>query len=70
MQIKSQRQIYLDNLKAKTREFGLKIIEDYNAGMPVPQIAQKYTNPKTGKPYSAGRIHAIIKQMREESKSV
>jgi len=66
MQIKSQRQTYLDNLKAKTREFGLKIVEDYNAGTPVPKIAQKYTNPKTGKPYSAGRIHAIIKEMRDQ----
>lgn len=66
MKVISQRKLYLKRLKEKTRELGLKIVADYNAGVPVDEIAAKYKNPKTGRPYSRQRIYAIIRQMRSD----
>lgn len=65
MQVINQREIYLENLKLQSRKFWRKIVADYNAGIPVPEIARKYTNPRTGKPYSRAHIHAVLKYMRE-----
>ena len=65
MKVISQREIYLDNLKKEARIFWAKVVEDYNAGVKPEDIAQKYINPRTNKPYSRQHIHAIIKKMRE-----
>jgi hypothetical protein len=65
MKIIRQRESYLENLKRTTRKFWVKVVADYNAGIPVPEIASKYTNPKTNRPYSRQHIHAILKKMSE-----
>ena len=65
MKVINQREIYLKKLKEETRSFWLKVVEDYNSGMKPDDIAKKYINKRTGKPYSRPHIHSIIKQMRD-----
>lgn len=66
MKVISQRKQYLDQLKRETRKFWVQVVEDYNDGVPVPEISQKYVNKRTGKPYSRQQIYKIIKAMRDD----
>jgi len=67
VEVISQRENYLKNLKDSTRKFWLKVVEMYNDNISPTVIASKFTNPRTGKPYSRQHIHAIIKKIREET---
>lgn len=51
--------------KKEAREFWLRVATDYNAGMTPKEIAERYTNPNTGKPYTREHIHWILKKLRE-----
>ena len=66
IKIIDQRKQYLENLKKETREFWLNVVADYNGGMNAKEIAAKYINPRTQRPYSRQHIHAIIRKMREK----
>lgn len=66
MKVINQRELYLEQLKLKSRKFWRKVVELYNQGTPVPEIAKKFINPRTGKPYSRQHIHAILKYMRDK----
>jgi len=66
MKVVSRRKIYLNELR-KARNFWPKVVELNNQGMKAEEIAQQFTNPKTGKHYSRGHIFRILRIMRKES---
>ena len=50
--------------KREASEFWLKVATDINAGMTPDEIAGRYTNPKTGKPYTRQHIYWVIRQIK------
>jgi len=65
MKIKRQRELYLENLKRKTRKFWVKVVADYNSGMTAREIAKKHINPRTGKNYTREHILTIVREMQK-----
>lgn len=45
-------------------ELWVKVATDYNAGFSPEQIRHRYTNPKTGKPYSRGYIYWVLNKVK------
>jgi hypothetical protein len=45
-------------------ELWVKVATDYNAGMSPEQIRNRYTNPKTGKPYTRGYIYWVLNKIK------
>ena len=43
----------------------IKIAEDYNKGIPVKDIAKKYTNPITKRQYSIPYIYWVLKRIQQ-----
>lgn len=62
MEIKYQ---YQEKRKQKAMAFWLKVAEEFNSGIPAQKIAKRYTNPLTGKPYSASNIYYILNQLKK-----
>jgi hypothetical protein len=50
---------------AKAKEFWAQVATDVNAGMTAKQIANRYKNPVTGKPYTREHIYWVIKQLNK-----
>jgi hypothetical protein len=46
----------------RIKQFWMQVIQDYNAGIPVPIIAKRYRNPQTGKHYHRTHIYWILRQ--------
>ena len=42
----------------------IKIANEYNSGIPVPEIAKKYTNPHTGKQYTEAYVYWVLKRVQ------
>lgn len=51
--------------KTEAREFWVRVATDYRAGMTPTEIAQRYINPKTNKPYTREHIHWVLNQIRK-----
>lgn len=49
--------------KKEATDFWLRVATDVNAGMTPEEIAGRYTNPKTQKPYSVKHIYWVIRQL-------
>lgn len=50
--------------KKQARDFWIRVATDFNGGIPASKIAKRYTNPKTGKPYTREHIYYILKQVK------
>jgi hypothetical protein len=48
----------------KAKDFWLRVATDLNAGMLPADIAKRYTNPITKKPYTREHIYWIIRQLK------
>lgn len=48
-----------------TSEFWLRVATDLNAGMTPDEIAGRYINPKTEKPYTREHIYWVIRQLKK-----
>lgn len=44
-------------------DFMLRVATDINAGSTPEEIAEKYINPKTNKPYTREHIYWVIRQI-------
>jgi hypothetical protein len=59
-----------ENIKIPTKtnreatQFWLKVATDLNAGFTPDEIAERYTNPKTGKKYTREHIYWVIRQLK------
>jgi len=62
-----QRKLYIANRKRRSQEFQRKVLMDYNTGLSAGEIASRYVNPQTGKPYTRQYIHMIIRTMRDSA---
>lgn len=51
--------------KEKARDFWIRVMTDYNAGMTPSEIAKRYRNPKTHRAYTREHIHWILNKMRK-----
>lgn len=49
----------------ETKAFWIKIVTDINAGMTPDQIAERYINPKTHKPYTREHIYWVIRKINK-----
>lgn len=47
----------------KALDLWLRIATDYNNGIPAKDIARRYTNPITKKPYTREHIYWVLKQL-------
>jgi hypothetical protein len=47
-------------------ELWLRVATDFNGGMRAKDIAKRYTNPKTGKPYTREHIYWILNKLKTE----
>ena len=47
---------------SRAKDFWLKVIADYNAGMSAQTICERYINPNTGRHYSREHIYWVLKQ--------
>jgi len=65
----NQRQIHLEKVKERARQFRALVIEQYNQGISAREIAKLHINPVTGKHYSWQHIQDIVKQAREETQA-
>lgn len=61
MEIKYQKH---NKRKQKAVSFWLQVAADYNNGMTAQQIAQKYTNPLTQRPYTRQHVYLILRKVR------
>jgi len=43
----------------------LKMAEDYDNDIPPAEIAKKYKNPKTGKPYTRGHVYWVLERLQK-----
>ena len=43
----------------------LKMAEDYDNDISPAQIAEKYTNPKTNKPYTRGHVYWVLTRLKK-----
>jgi hypothetical protein len=50
--------------KRYINDFYLRVVTDINAGLTPIQIAARYTNPITGKPYTRQHIYWIIRKLK------
>ncbi len=50
--------------KKEASDFWLRIATDINAGLTPDEIAGRYTNPKTNKPYTRQHIYWVIRQLK------
>lgn len=58
LKIKSKR-------RRETDDFWLNVATDINAGFTPDEIKERYTNPKTGKPYTREHIYWVIREINK-----
>lgn len=58
-------QLLSRNTKRKklATDFWLRVATDINGGMTPDEVAGRYKNPKTGKPYTVKHIYWVIRQL-------
>lgn len=61
MEIKYQKH---DQRKKQAKDFWLRVATDYNGGLSASKIAKRYTNPRTGKPYTREHVYFILKRIK------
>lgn len=49
--------------KEEARDLWIRIATDFNSGMTPKEIAERYTNKNTGKPYHVNHIYYILRQI-------
>lgn len=49
--------------RKKSIDLWLRIATDYNGGMTAKDIAKRYTNPITKKPYTREHVYWVLKQL-------
>lgn len=55
--------------KKEAMDLWLRVATDYNNGLSATKIAKRYTNPKTGKPYTREHIYFILRKLSESPKA-
>ena len=50
--------------KKEATDFWLRVATDYNSGFTPEEIAERYTNPRSGKPYSVKHIYWVLRQIK------
>lgn len=53
----------------ESRDMWHRVATDYNGGLSATAIAKRYTNPKTGKPYTREHIYFILRKLSESPKA-
>lgn len=62
--MKSGEKLSRNTKRKKTAtDFWLRVATDYNGGMTPDEIAGRYENPKTRKPYTVKHIYWVIRQL-------
>lgn len=52
--------------KKVATDFWLRVATDYNGGMTPEDIATRYKNPRTSKPYTVKHIYWVLRQLNIE----
>jgi len=52
------------NRTENAKKLWLKIVKDYNGGLTVEEIRDKYKNPSTGKKYTRPYIYWVFKRVQ------